>query len=347
MSSTPRAQDPPLLSGKQRRRLVAGVLLGALVYLALALWADLGAIRAALVGFPLALLPAAMGLSFLNYAVRFLRWQRYLGLLGVRLRPGPSFHVYLAGLALTVTPGKLGEAFKSLLLKQLTGTPIHRSAPIVLAERFTDLCGFLVLLALGGIASVPEQQWIFWATLGLCALLLFLAGSRRCALLIVRAVAAVPALARLAPRVEGAFESTRVLLRLRELPLAVLIATAGWSLECLGFWLIASALAPAPLAPHFALFCFSLSAVAGAVLIVFPGGLGVTEATMGGLLARELRRLGLAPAAAQASSTAATILTRLCTLWFAVGVGLVATALFARRARRAGARSSSARQVAG
>ena len=91
------------------------------------------------------------------------------------------------------------------------------------------------------------------------------------------------------------------------------------------------ALAPQPLSFGFCVFAFSLAAIAGAVLIVFPGGLGVTEASMGGLLAREYSAAGLAAGAAQASAAAATILTRLCTLWFAVAVGLVATALFYRR----------------
>lgn len=329
---------PPKLGG----RLLAGVVFGALVYVGIALWADLGSIRAALVGFPLALLPVVMALSFANYAVRFARWERYRKLIGIRMQRGTSFVVYLAGLALTVTPGKLGEAFKSVLVRRIDGTPIHRSAPIVVAERFTDLCGFLLLLAIGGIASEPEWRWIFWATLLLCAVLLALVGSPRVARVAIACVERLPLVSRLASRVEGALDSARLLLRPRELPFAVLVATVGWSLECIGFWLVASALAPRPVPILFAVFAYALSAIAGAVLIVFPGGLGVTEASMGGLLTRDYVAGGLASEAAHGAAAAATILTRLCTLWFAVGVGLVATALFARRTRGAGAVPSAA-----
>ncbi|HIF40399.1 MAG TPA: hypothetical protein EYQ74_04790, partial [Planctomycetes bacterium] len=66
-------------------RVVVGLVLGLVVYGCMALWSDLDSIRAALADFPLWLIPAAMGLSFANYLLRFLRWERYRGLLGVRL----------------------------------------------------------------------------------------------------------------------------------------------------------------------------------------------------------------------------------------------------------------------
>ena len=312
-------------------RIVLGVALGALVYLGYVLYAGLDDVRAALAGFPPLLVPAAMALSFANYVVRFPRWERYRSLLGIQLSRGTSFTIYLAGLALTVTPGKMGEAFKSLLVRQVEGTPIHRSAPIVLAERFTDLLGFLVLLAVGGLLSMPQVGWVFWATLGLCAVLLVLAGSPRVAKLCVRLVSRLPLLHRLAGRVDGALEATRVLLRFRELPLPTLLATLGWGLECVAFWLVASAFSPEPLSLAFAAYTFALAAVAGAVLVVFPGGLGVTEASMGALLTAELVRRGLPESQAPAAAASATLIIRLCTLWFAVGVGLVATLVFARR----------------
>ena len=66
--------------------------------------------------------------------------------------------------------------------------------------------------------------------------------------------------------------------------------------------------------------------VAGA-LSFLPGGLGVTEAGMLALLG------DLATGCSRSVSAAATFITRLCTLWFAVVVGLAALLLFSRRAR--------------
>jgi len=311
------------------RRVALAVVLGIAVYAALLFWGDargsLGALRALPLWAPL----AACGLSFLNYAVRFPRWQRYLALVDVRLAPSTSFLVYLAGLALTVSPGKLGEALKSWLVRAVDGAPLARTAPIVLAERFTDLTGFLVLIALSG-AGVGYVWVSLTASVG-AALLLALVASRRAEVAAVELVSRVPALRGIAPRLAVAASSTRRLLAPRELALATALATLGWGLECVGAWLVVDALAPGAATLTEVTSAFALAAVAGALAVVLPGGLGVTEGLMGALLERPLRAAGLAADAARAKAASATLVIRLCTLWFAMGVGLAALALFRRR----------------
>lgn len=324
------------LPAKMTRRLLAGVVFGMLVYVGMAVWVDVRALRASLAEIPLWVLPATMGLSFLNYVVRFWKWQRYLKLLDVELERGTSFLVYLSGMALSVTPGKMGEVFKCWLIRKVNGTRIHRTAPIVVAERFTDLLGYLILVAIGGIATMPDYAWVFWAGLLLCGAGLVLVGSKRFSDFTAGTFRKLPYVWRLAPRIEGSFESTRVLLSLREIPLPTLVSVVGWGCECLGFWLIANALVPEghpPVPVLFAIFTFAFSAVAGAVLIIFPGGLGVTEGSMGTLLRRKYTELvpSWTQDIARGPAAAAVILARLCTLWFAVIVGLIATVIFTRR----------------
>ncbi len=313
------------------RRLIGGVLLGVLVYLGIVLWADAGKVANAVSNLPLWVLPVACGLSLANYAIRFWKWQRYLNLLGIKVERRASWLVYLSGFALSVTPGKLGEVFKSFLLKRLVGTPIHTSAPIVIAERFTDLLAYLILIALGGIASYPEYQWVFWLTLALSGVGLALAGSRTVARLTARVLKHTPYLWRISERVEVSFESTRTLLAPREIVLPTLISVVGWGLECTGFWIIANVLGgEAQISFLEAVFGYALGAVAGAVLIIFPGGLGMTEFSIGRVLRLQYTAGGLTKEVAQTQATAAVLLTRLCTLWFAVLVGLIATSLFTR-----------------
>lgn len=321
------------------RRMGAGLVLGLLVYAGLVLWGDLGAIGEALGDLNLWLVPAAMGLSFANYLVRFVRWQRYLSLLSIRLERGTSFLIHLSGLALTVTPGKMGEVLKSWLIKRVEGSPVSHTASIVVAERFTDLLGFLLLVAIGGLATAPEHAWIFWATLALCAVLLVGVGSVRLGELGCSLLGKMPLVSGLAPRVRTALASARVLLAPRELVLPTLLATLGWGLECTGFWLVADSLVEADLPFLFAVYTFALSAVAGAVLILFPGGLGPTEATMTGLLSVRYRALGVAQGAAAAKAVTATVVIRLCTLWFAMGIGMLALSIFGRRHGQLGTQS--------
>jgi len=328
------------LPKKLGRRLLVGVLLGVLVYAGIAVWSDAAAIADVFQRLPLWVLPLGCGLSFANYAIRFLKWRRYCRLLDIHLATGTSFLIFLSGMTLSITPGKMGEVFKSWLVKQVTGVPIHHSAPIVVAERFTDLLGYLILVAIGGLSTAPEYAWVFWSLLGACGLALAIVGSLRCTRFVVRVVARLPVIGRLAPRVDGAFASTRILLAPREIVLPTLVSVLGWGCECTGFWIIANAVVPDSVPWLYAVFAFAFSAVAGAVAIIAPGGLVITEGLLGSLLRPRYQPVlestlslagDAAREAARAQAAAAVILARLCTLWFAVAVGFAATALFTRR----------------
>ena len=311
--------------------MVGGILFGVLVYAGMILWLSADEVAAAVKRIPIWVLPAAMGLSLLNYLIRFFKWERYRKLLGIELERKTSFLIYLAGLSMSITPGKMGEVFKAWLIRKVNGTPIHRSAPIVVAERFTDLLGYLILMSIGGLSAYPDKQIYFGATLAVCLLALALAGSERVARMAVRIVGRLPRVGRLAPKVEGAFESTRILLAPRQVILPTLQSVVSWGCECTGFWLIANAMIPEAVPFQFAVFAYAFSAIAGAVLIIFPGGLGPTELSLSSLLRGEYQSLGgLATDAARAKAGAVVILTRVATLWFAVFVGLVATFLFRR-----------------
>jgi uncharacterized protein (TIRG00374 family) len=72
-----------------------------------------------------------------------------------------------------------------------------------------------------------------------------------------------------------------------------------------------------------AVFFYSTATLAGA-LIPVPGGLGVAEA----MIQEQLVRLGGVP---QGDATAAMILIRFATLWWAVGVGFLALAVLRLR----------------
>src|SRR5678816_4445303 len=95
-------------------RLVAGVAAGVAIYVGFSIWADVGRVGEALRAFQWRYLLAACLLAAGNYAIRFGRWQYYLRVLGIRIETRDSLLVFLAGFALTVTPGKLGEAVKAV-----------------------------------------------------------------------------------------------------------------------------------------------------------------------------------------------------------------------------------------
>src|SRR5437879_1464363 len=83
-------------------------------------------------------IPLTLGLELVNYAGRFFKWQYYVKRLKIEISSGESLWIFLAGLTMAITPGKVGELLKSYLLKRSTGVSISRTSPIIVAERLTD-----------------------------------------------------------------------------------------------------------------------------------------------------------------------------------------------------------------
>ena len=304
-------------------RVLVGVAVGVAIYVGFSIWADARSVGRALERFSWSWAVLALGLAAGNYLVRFVRWHYYLRVIDVAVPLGESFLVFLGGFALTVTPGKLGEAVKALLLRQSRGVPAARTAPIVIAERFTDLVGLLLLAAVGAFTFEVDRTFLVLAAALIAAGLLFVSITPL-AHFGLDLAARLPGIKRVAPKLREFYASTRTLLRPAPLALAVVLSVASWYLECLAFWLVVRGFPGADIGHQAAVFIYAAMTIAGA-LSFLPGGLGVTEAGMLALLVR------LGTGINRGTAAAATFVTRLCTLWFAVAVGLLALLLFVRK----------------
>ena len=273
----------------------------AVVALGLGLYADFGRLGDELASFRWELFPLALALTALNYLLRFWRWQRYLARLEIEVPTGRSFAIFLAGLSGTITPAKLGEVLKCGLLKRSFGVPVRRSVPIVLAERVTDASGVVVLAVAAG-AGANRWPLLALALAGVAAIVL-----------VVRS----PLLERFS-RLGEAPEAARVLLETPLLLGMTALSAVSWFFECLAAYVCVRGLR-LDLSLVDTVVVFSLGSLAGA-LSFLPGGLGVAEGSMTGLI----RVLGDVP---RAAAVAATVLIRLATLWFAVALGLVGLAV--------------------
>ena len=314
---------PPSRSTTLLRRVMAAMLLAVVVYGGFAIWRGLDKLGGALATFHWWTFAAACGLAFGSYLTRWLKWDFYLARLGIKGIPrADSLYTFLSGFILTVTPGKVGEVFKSVLLFETHGVSIARTAPIIVAERLTDVIGVVVLVALG---SVGLSGGLLWAGLGTAAVVVLLAvvSNRRLSHAIIASIEKLPgAFRRIGPKLHEAYDSLATLVRPSNLVLPALLSIGAWALECLSLWVILRGFGQfIPLG--LATFFYATSTLAGA-LVQVPGGLGVTEAS----LLEQMQEIGhVAPAA----STGAMILVRFATLWFAVLVGFAALSLLKRR----------------
>ena len=314
------------------RRALIGALLGAVLYAAAVLYVDASALAAALASFRWGALAAALALSSVNYLLRFWKWELCLGWLAVRA-PGPgnapaltrgrSLVIYLAGLSMSVTPGKVGEVLRSALLKQSDGVPFTRTAPVVVADRLTDLVA-LVVLSLVGVLQFREYLPVVAATLAVVLGGVVVLGSPRLTRAILRGIERVPGLGGVAARAELLVESAARLLRLRHLAALTLLSVLGWGLECVGYWLILRGFAGVDASLALCTFLWATTTLIGA-LSFLPGGLGATEGSLAVLVSR------LAVGVTQPVALASTLLIRASTLWYGEAVGAACLAWFLHR----------------
>lgn len=309
--------------GKLGRRLVIAMLFGVAVYGVLVFYRGAATIGRELSSFAWTAFAMACGLSFVNYLLRFLKWEYYLRILDIRGVPRPtSFFTFLSGFVLTVTPGKVGEVFKSLVLQEVRGIPVERTASIVVAERVTDLIGVIVLIAVGSFSFPGGIVWMS-AGLLLVLMILVLVASPAVGAWVVGALPRLPGPlgkvgARVAAKMGEALSRLRTITAPKHLVWPTLLSVVGWGLEGVGLWLILGGFGRAASLTLTAFF-YATATLAGA-LVPVPGGLGVTDK----LLEEQMARLGGVPAA---TATSAMLLARFATLWFAVIVGFAALAI--------------------
>src|SRR5690348_9488422 len=101
-----------------RTKVIFSLLLGLVVIAGISFYADMPRLLQVLRLFPWALLPAILGLTLLNYGLRFVKWDYYLRCLDLRVPRLVSLKIFMAGLSMAITPGKVGELLKSYLLKR-------------------------------------------------------------------------------------------------------------------------------------------------------------------------------------------------------------------------------------
>jgi len=311
------------------RRTLYGVAAGVLLYVGAMIYFDMGPVRDTLADYPWEIFGVALLLSSINYLVRFVKWELALGWLEIRkhdapgLTHGRSLLIYLAGLSMSVTPGKVGEVLRSLLLKASDGVAFTRTAPVVLADRLTDLVA-LVVLSLVGLAQFPEILPVVVVTMVLVVAGVVLLGSPRLLHAFLSRASRLPVVGKVAHRVEPLVESTATVLRLRGLLVLSALSVVGWGLECLGYWLIVDAFVGVDAPLTTATFLWAAGTLVGA-LSFLPGGLGATETSL--VFATERLVAGVnAPIA-----LAAALLGRMATLWYGELVGGIALAIFLRK----------------
>lgn len=302
---------------KIKKRLLISITFAALLYLGFTIYADFDQLILAFEKFNWKWLPVVIFLTFFNYLARFLKWQYYLNLLEIKIKTSDSLSIFFSGLIMSVTPGKMGELLKSYLVKEVTGTSISKTAPIILLERLTDFVS-LIILALAGAYFFEFGKGIIVGTGIFFLAVIVIMGNKKLALPVIKFLEDKKLLAKHVHSLHNAYDSSYRMLRGKPLTLMLLLSTVAWFFECLGYHLILINF-NINLGLLWASFSYAFSTIVGA-LTMLPGGLGVTEGSLAFLV--------LEKGFSKELAVASTFVIRVVTLWFAVLVGIVSISFY-------------------
>jgi len=227
-----------------------------------------------------------------------------------------SFLIFTAGLSLLMTPGATGTFVKSYFLKNKFRLPLSKSIPIIIIERYFDLFGILVIISIFLIFYYFETLVIPIIILdALLVTIYFILRSKNLQKHASNILRKISKNNKYSEFIDESGEEIKNLISGKKLLVIGPFSILCWSFDVIAFYLC------------FLSFGFSLDVFESGLISLFslvfgfitliPGGLGVTELSMMGLLVR--------PEIEFSDASALVLFLRLCTVWFATFLGIVAT----------------------
>ncbi len=298
-------------ASRYRKPLLSGILIGLVVVVVVFILGDLNGAFKVLKGFNSRYLPLILFLAPLNYVFRYIKWNYYLKTAGLFPDIRINRLIFISGLAMAVTPGKVGELLKCYLLREHMGAPVGVTSSIVMAERLTDGVSMVILASFGALTYTYGGYLLLAIFIILTVAVLFFHFD-----ILFQNMERQLGKIRFLQRGVGFLRefqgNARKLFSLPGLLFAVGIGVISWGFEGLVIFLAVKAFG-GEISVLRSVFVVSFSSLLGA-LSFLPGGLGVAEGSIMALLL--LAGLGRDMAAAT------TLVTRFSTLWLGVTIGI-------------------------
>ncbi len=295
------------------RYTIVGILLGVVVFVAIALFGGVA---------PMAKLISSMNANtyamaficvFGGYLLRYVKWEYYLGLIGLKVKKSKSFVIYMSLYSMNITPGKIGRIISAYTLNKVTKAGLSRIAPIIAMDIFTDFLGLAILTMISAFYFGKDIIYI----IGLEAILLiplFIVLSGWGYKKIGKLFGGNSTFKRLKEHGDRYFAAQSNLNRPSVYIISSVVTVPALVLNALGLYFTMKAFGLVP-AIGKSIFTFSLAQLIGVVSMA-PGTIGVTDGALVALL-------GSIFGIGKALSSAITITTRFATLWFGIGIGLI------------------------
>lgn len=321
---------------KYRNRLLVGLAIVFIIYIALLVFSNTNDLLAQLSVFPWILIIPIVLLKFTAWFIRFWRWQYFLGVIDAsrKISLFDSALIFVAGFSMVVSPGKIAEILKAVVLRLKTDVPVARSAPVVIAERVVDgvavlVDAFVAFLLAGSAIDLGSYRILMIASAGLLVFGLVAIQVRPLAYFFLNIIARLPLIKRLHPALVEFYESSNQILKLRHLIPTSILGSIAHLIDAFAFCIVVSPFVPITWTLFLqGIFITGLTAAIGALSGV-PNGAGITEVS-----SSEMIMVIIAPFHPQITATIALTIALIDGFfhkWLRVIVGTLVAIIFRRR----------------
>ena len=296
------------------KKIVPIIVIVIIVYAIFLFLADIDKITDKIINFKPEFILIIIPLTILSWIIIYLRWNILLKTIKVEIPHSINFQIFLASGALGITPGKVGELFKSQILKDKFNIPRTKTAPLFIVEKFLDSIGALIV-TLFGIWFFPEIGYL--AIFGLFVLLLVfkILTSKK---LFDKALILFCKFKYFQKYFEPLSSSHEILnhtLYNKNMLLLSLLSIAYWIVIGAAAFFVVQGFGISTIELLNIISIYSSSIILGALSFI-PGGIGVAEGSLIGLFS--LQSIDFSEA------IVIVVLIRLFTLWFSTIVGFIA-----------------------
>jgi uncharacterized protein (TIRG00374 family) len=301
------------LNSKLINKFLIITILVIVIYTGFLFFSDFSKIYDKFGSFNIIYLPLILTLVSLSWCVLFIRWTLLLKNLNVSIPLKSNFVIFISSFALSATPGAVGEVVKSKLLKNKFNVPISKTAPLIIIERTYDLIGAIIVSSFGISYIESGNIALLIFTIILVSLIILL----RSKIIFTKLLSLLKKIKFLQNKVDGisnSYDSIQPSLNPKIFVSSTILSIIYWMLMGTSSYLVLLAL-DIDVIGYFHMISIYSSSVIIAAASFMPGGVGIAEGSIAGLLTLGGVEISI--------GILIGILVRIFTLWYGVILGFI------------------------
>ena len=298
---------------KLDNRLILILILVVGVYAIFLFISDFNIISEKISDFKINYLPLILLLVSASLVPLIIRWNFLLKNCEIDIPLTKSILVYLSGLAFEITPGHIGVLMKSQILKISSNIPRTKTVPIVIVEKVYDLIGAILASAMGIIILGLDFYLIIIAILVL-TIIFFIIYYRPASKLFLKRITKTKFFSKYVENISEFDKIVQKSTSVKVATICILLAVTYWFIISTAVYYTLIAFDVNTLDYLKVLAIYATSALLGAVSFI-PGGVGIAEGTIAGLLTLEGIDISVA--------LVLSVVIRIFTFWFVVIIGFI------------------------